>query len=446
MPDKIKLLVQGWFSVPHSYSIVNCFQLVHLHKKYGNLLDIYIEERPYFRPEWNNSKKLVYTTEYNNIISSFKQWKGEPIDIVYSITYQYDVTDIKINDVQVPKCVFYTSEFSWLDKSYFCYVKEAGDNFANDQNLGAAKYGFASEDDLRTYLRMNKQIYFTSPSVWSSNGMPLFGVSDDRNRIITHGVDTSIFKLHIDKTQRKLIRNLYKVKDDDILLINIGAMTQNKGIVLIIQALNELVHKQGKTNYKLLLKGTGDLYDSKLFLETYFETLKRDNVLSQEEENNLLTNHIIFTNKTLSYERINDLFNAADLYISPYLAEGFNLTVLESLAAGLPVLVPETGSTQEYINDISNYLESNENKTQGYIYKVKSSVIETTTGMKQNSLHVQDLVDVLLSIEGNLHSMKNERYNKYNVLKEIITKRYSWSVVADLLYSYFQDILHLCEF
>lgn len=427
MTSKIKLLVRGWFTVPHSYSIVNCFQLIHLYKKYGHLLDIYVEERPYFRSEWSNSKKLVYTPEYNTIINNFKKWNGEVVDIVYSITYQYDVTDVKLNGGKlVPKCVFYTSEFSWLDKTYFCYYQQDH------------KYGFASEDDLTTYLRMNKQIYFTSPSIWSSKGMSLFGVPDNRNRIITHGVDTSIFRLNMVKTQRNHIRQHYKVKDDEILLINIGAMTQNKGIVQIIQALNDLVHKKGQTNFKLLLKGTGDLYDSKLFLETYFESLKRDNVLSQDDEKNLLLNHIIFTNNTLSYERINDLFNAADLYISPYLAEGFNLTALEALAAGLPVLVPETGSTREYINDISQ-------TSNCYIYKVKSTVIETGGGMKQNSLQVTDLVDLLMRSEKSLQSMKNDRYDKYDSIKETIETKYGWGVVADLLYSYLQHIVKDCK-
>lgn len=422
MPDKIKLLVRGWFSVPHSYSIVNCFQLVHLYKQYGDSLDIYIEERPYFRPEWNNNKKMIYTEEYNSIIKSFKQWNGEKVDLVYSITYQYDVTDVKIQGMNVPKCVFYTSEFSWLDKSYFCYYRDD------------AKYGFASEDDLQTYFKMNSQIYFTSPSVWSSQGLPLFGVPNNRNRIITHGVDTSIFKLNVDKTKRQQIRHHYKIKDDDILMINIGAMTQNKGILQIITALNELVHKHNKKNFKLLLKGTGDLYNSKMFLETYFETLKKENVISQIEETNLLSNHMIFTNNTLSYDRINDLFNAADLYISPYLAEGFNLTVLEALSAGLPVLVPETGSTREYINDIKA-------NNKEYVFNVKSIVVQTENGMKQNNVNVNDLVELLKSIETNLHQMKTDRYNQYFNLQKSIEEKYTWSKVADLLFRYFQDIL-----
>ena len=48
---------------------------------------------------------------------------------------------------------------------------------------------------------------------------------------------------------------------------------------LILQSLNILVNHLGKKHYKLLLKGTGDLYQSKSFLEIYFAELKKAGVL-----------------------------------------------------------------------------------------------------------------------------------------------------------------------
>jgi glycosyltransferase involved in cell wall biosynthesis len=132
------------------------------------------------------------------------------------------------------------------------------------------------------------------------------------------------------------------------------------------------------------------------------------------------------------------LFNAADLYISPYLAEGFNLTVLEALSAGLPVLVPETGSTREYINDIKE-------KSKEYIFHVKSNVVQTENGMKQNNINTSDLVYLLQNIENDLHTMKVDRYKNYLNLQKSIEEKYSWSKVADLLLEYIQDILKQSE-
>ena len=68
--SKIKILFRSWVEIAHSYAIVNCFQIIHLYKNHGDKIEIYIQEMPYFRPEWNSQKKLVYNPEYNNIIKN----------------------------------------------------------------------------------------------------------------------------------------------------------------------------------------------------------------------------------------------------------------------------------------------------------------------------------------------------------------------------------------
>jgi glycosyltransferase involved in cell wall biosynthesis len=367
--DKVKILFRGWFEIPHSYSLVNCFQIVNLYKKYKDKIDFYIEEMPYFREEWNNSRKLVYNSESNNIIKNFKKWNGEKLDLIYSITYPYDINmynNDKEHDV-IPKCVFYTSEFATLDTNYF-----------------SLKTPILNDDMIREYVSKHDKLYMTSPSVWSSKGMEKYGMPSHRNRIITHGVDTDLFKYDI--SSRNNIRQFYGIKDDEILLINIGSMTKNKGMLFILQLLNILVNKLNKKYYKLLLKGTADLYSSKRFLEIYFEELQHGGVMTKEEMQNLLSNNIIFTDKTLSYSKINDLFNAADLYLSPYLAEGFNLTCLESLSANLPVMVPRTGSTKEYIEDIYN------NGGESHIFYIKSKVINVGNGLQQNEIIIKYII------------------------------------------------------
>jgi glycosyltransferase involved in cell wall biosynthesis len=210
-------------------------------------------------------------------------------------------------------------------------------------------------------------------------------------------------------------------------------MTTNKGILLTIEALHKLVNKLKKSQYKLLLKGSGDLYQCKEFLETYFIQFKQNGVMTQVEIDNLY-NHIIFTNKTLSYSKINDLFNAADLYISPYLAEGFGLTMMESLAAGLNVLVPRSGSTHEYMNDI---YKNGGNK---YIFYVDSDVTVDSNGLCQNNITMNNLMSTLLLNEQRFKESKNEK--TYITMKTYIEKDYSWYKVAELLYDYLNDIVY----
>ncbi|NBP02801.1 MAG: glycosyltransferase [Proteobacteria bacterium] len=371
--------------------------------------------RNYINITWNKPDSGGSAIKYYNITIT------PPSNIGTSITYPYNVSEVTVNDKRVPKCVFYTSEFAWLNEGYF--------------TLGGGE-GFKSDDQVTDYLKKHPEIYFTAPSVWSAQGISKYNVPDSRNRVITHGVDTSIFYLQANRSQRKAVREFYRVKETDILLINIGAMTGNKGMMLILQVLHELVNKRNHREFKLLLKGTGDLYSSKQFLESYFEQLQRESALSKADTDNLLTNHIIFSDKTLSYSRINDLFNAADLYISPYLAEGFNLTVLESLAAGLPVLVPETGSTREYINDISN----SGLDTSKYVIKLRSQVGKHPSGMLQNVIELSDLIYTLINNRGHIQNMKEQRYVNYYDLQRYISTHYSWRRVVELLYEYLYSI------
>lgn len=424
---RLSVLFEGWRLLQHSYGQVTAFQLIHLWKlygpngKHGHKIDFYVTEAPYYNPNWKNTQKLVYSEEYNNILKNMKEYNDEKVDVIYRQTYPYNI-NITEDNKDIPKCVFYTSEFAKINHGYFQIEKPP--------ELNQNHY----DEYIRVFLEQFDNIHFTSPSAWSSRGMiPYLNNNEDspRNRIITHGVDTSIFYKHTNNTKRNEIRKMYNVKDSDILMINIGAMTTNKGILLILEALHNLVNKLKKTQYKLLLKGSGDLYMCKEFLEAYFVQFKQKGTMTQEQIDNLYK-HIIFTNKTLSYSAINDLFNASDLYISPYLAEGFGLTMLEALASGLNVLVPRTGSTKEYMNDIYN------NGGDEYIYYVDSSVVQDPNGLCQNNITMNNLMSTLLNNEEKFKQVKlNDSYTK---VKSYIEKDYSWFKVAELLYDYLKKI------
>lgn len=428
-PKRLSVLFEGWRLLQHSYGQVTAFQLIHLWKlygpngKYGHQIDFYVTEAPYYNPNWKNTQKLVYSDEYNNILKNMKEYNGEKVDIIYRQTYPYNI-NVSEENRDIPKCVFYTSEFAYINHGYFQLEKPT--------ELAEAHY----DEYIAAFLKEFKNIYFTSPSKWSSRGMIRYLENMEhsyRNRIVTHGVDTTIFYKHKSDKVRKEIRKNYNVKDTDILLLNIGAMTTNKGILLILEALHKLVNKMKKTQYKLLLKGSGDLYQCKEFLELYFKQFRERGVMTQEEVDNLY-NHIIFTNKTLSYAKINDLFNAADLYISPYLAEGFGLTMLESLAAGLNVLVPRSGSTEQYMSDIYN------NGGEDYIFYIDSEVVVDQNGLCQNNITMNNLMSTLLINEKKFKEEKTPE--KYTKMKEYIEKDYSWYKVAELLFDYLDDIVH----
>lgn len=415
----LRVLFRGWINIPHSYAVVNCFQLLNLHKYYSDQIEIYVEEMPYFKQEWVEKKQLVYGEENNKILSNLKKWAGEDVDLVYTITYPYNLNmSVKnANGELVKKCCFYTSEFAWLNNGYFC----------ND------KSSFVSDKDVVDYInKYGDKLKFTSPSLWSSVGLSAWGIPANKNRIVMHGFEPDFFYYQNTGDKRKRVREFYKVAEDDILLLNIGAMTENKGIMLILELIHNLVHTSGKTKYKLLLKGTGDLYSSKMFLEEYFKKLCNLGTMSTNQMDDLLQNHIIFTDKTLSYSTINDLYNAADLYLSPYLAEGFNLTTLEALATGLSVAVPISGSTREYINHIY------ENGGKDLVFYINSQILRTENGMHQNYIQFPDFKKAILENEDKLLFNKKSRGELYNKVRSFMESNYSWKHLMGQLVEYFK--------
>jgi glycosyltransferase involved in cell wall biosynthesis len=57
---------------------------------------------------------------------------------------------------------------------------------------------------------------------------------------------------------------------------------------------------------------------------------------------------VAFLRDRLSDDEIPRLYASCDCLVHPYRGEGYGLTVAEGMAAGLPVIVPEGGSTADF--------------------------------------------------------------------------------------------------
>jgi len=409
MTKKYNILFSGWIMpAAHSYSCVNCFQLLYLYKNYKDCINFYVDERPYYNPAW--PRKLCYGSK-NEILTNeeiFKKWDPSiKIDLEYRITFPYDIT--RPVDSRHKVIVFYTSEFKNLEPNYFSVL---GQQLPNN-------------DLIKDYLT-DKNIYFHAPSLWSAAGLQKYKVEDYRNRVITHGIDPDIIKPLTDDIRMKT-RAKYNITNEDILLLNIGSMTGNKGISLILQVLNILVNRMKKQNYKLILKGSKDLYNSQLIVKAYLEQLVQFNI-TKEEIDNLINNHIILIFETISYNDIAKLYNASDLYINPYSAEGFNLTPLEALACGLSVVIPETGVTMEYVIPII------ENGGREYIHLIKSTLFTDKNNNTANNIDGNHLLEIVANFKR--PTMSSDK------MVSFIQENYSWSEVSHLLFNYFDTVIN----
>jgi len=196
-------------------------------------------------------------------------------------------------------------------------------------------------------------------------------------------------------------------------------MTQNKGVHYLLIAIYNIILVHGRTNYKLILKGNDNLYDSKTKVEMVLNEL---NLPTQ------ILNYIIFIGDTLTFSTMNEMYNIVDLYVSPYIAEGFNLSPLEALSSGTRVVIPRTGSTVEYMSDIQK------NGGSDFITYVDSIVLKNNMGESYNHINTVDLVSAILSVD-----FSNEL--DPSTMISYINKEYSWSKASELLYEYFLYVI-----
>jgi glycosyltransferase involved in cell wall biosynthesis len=161
--------------------------------------------------------------------------------------------------------------------------------------------------------------------------------------VISHGVDPFTF-FPLDAELRTLYRELFGIKPDDYVLLSVIALTENKGIDVLLRAF--LTLKQTKPELKLIVKRPGNLYG--ISLQQYLNKIFDLPELAGLSESHL--NDVIEITDNFDFDGMRALYNACDAYISPYKAEGFNLPPLEASACGLPILVTQGGATDDYFD------------------------------------------------------------------------------------------------
>lgn len=425
---KIRILVEGWLYVPHSYAIVNGFQIIHLLKHYSDDIILYFDQISYYNVNWKDNN--LYPLEYHDLLlHSLEPWQGETVDIIYRISYPNDLyIDFKS---KIPTIVFYSSVASL---------------FLEDFVIGP--YGAVNSTMLAYYLCLANMLSLVTPTPWSARGMGKYiGPCDvdnsislnDKLAVITHGVDMNIFENDFEGEKRRAWRQTMGASDDDIVFLNIGAMTDNKGVHLLLLTMYELVYTHGIHNIKLVLKGVGSIYPSMDLLNGHINFIIQQGLMIDDLAVAMVRSNVIFVDQTLTFVEMNDLYNAADAYISPYIVEGFNLPVLEAVAVGLPVFVTATGCTAWYIDDIISRVPGATNRI--FRLPVEFEVFEWDRSRNVANLKVSTIVNSILTNLPFVQADKQLPY--YQAMREVIEQSYSWSAVAHQLMDRFRGIISL---
>jgi glycosyltransferase involved in cell wall biosynthesis len=137
------------------------------------------------------------------------------------------------------------------------------------------------------------------------------------------GVDTKQFRL--DKFDKVEKRAKFGISEDDMVILSVGELNQNKNQEVIIRAMGKL--NNPKLHYFIAGKGVKEQY---LVL------------LAEELGVNL---HL------LGYRTdVVELLNAADIFALPSFREGLSVALMEAMAAGLPCVASDIRGNQDLID------------------------------------------------------------------------------------------------
>jgi glycosyltransferase involved in cell wall biosynthesis len=195
--------------------------------------------------------------------------------------------------------------------------------------------------------------------------------------IIHHGVDIDLYHPLSSKEKTAYRKQYLGVGDDTFVLINVNRNSLRKDMPRTLLAFSEF---RKKVPNSLLYMHTK--------VEDGFGGYNIDLKVPLEELGLSMRKDVIFPNsynpaKGFPPKILNQLYNCADAFITTHLGEGFGLTIIESMAAGTPVIVPDNTVMPEIVGN-----------GKGYIYPCKEKTYIDNSGYRAIG-HIDDIVDTM---------------------------------------------------
>ena len=150
-----------------------------------------------------------------------------------------------------------------------------------------------------------------------------------------------------DKEKAKL-KEKYNIKKDEAVLLFTGRVSAEKGINELLLAINKIKDEK----FKLIIVGSF-FFDTNI--KNNFDTKLKQYVDKVKDK-------VVFTG-FVKHNEIAKLYNISDIAVLPSIVnDAAPLTILESMASGLPIITTNSGGIPEYAKDgCAIILERDEN-------------------------------------------------------------------------------------
>jgi len=312
----LTLLVEGWRSYAQSHSIVNQFQCLELLERSD--VRLFHAEAPQPPPgflkvgSWKAAKGLLPAASEAALAAIPEPPAGLVPDATFRLAFPFDFSPAPQGRT-------------------FVYAVAEGKRLH--------QYMIAGKQPLPDAL--GADVTVITPSNFSRVRLIASGVPEERVVVVPHGVDARIFRPSGD-AERNAQRSRRGIARDDFVFLNVGALYDRKGIPALLKAFAAIAGRH--ENARLVLKGIDSVYGSRAAVATMMAQLS-------EAERLAMRGKVSYRGGELSYSDLADLYRSADVLVSPYQLEGFNLPVLEAIACGLPVICTAGGPTDDFTRD-----------------------------------------------------------------------------------------------
>jgi glycosyltransferase involved in cell wall biosynthesis len=180
------------------------------------------------------------------------------------------------------------------------------------------------------------QVIAVSQPVYEDTRPWLF--NKNKLRVIPNGIDYDLYACNGDGPR---VRAALKVPRDSALIGLVGRLSPQKGHIFLIEAAGQLLNHTD--NFKVAFWGHGPL----------------EAELKARVKRYRLKDHVIFAGVT---DDMPSVYKAVDMLAMPSLSEGLPMTMLEAMAAGVPVLATPVGDIPKVIKDnITGFLLPTQN-------------------------------------------------------------------------------------
>lgn len=173
-------------------------------------------------------------------------------------------------------------------------------------------------------------------SAYITDRVKTINPSDNKCKTVLNGIDIRYFF-----QAEPLSRRIIELSDNDFIVTYSGRLNEEKGILPLILAIKQL---NNIPNLKLLIIGASS-YGKDKFPTPFIKQL--------EKESESIKDKVIFTG-FVDYYQVPSYLKMANIAIVPSMwEEPFGLTVVEAMAAGLPLITTRSGGIPEICEGVA---------------------------------------------------------------------------------------------